>query len=72
MVWNIDPITRGLKLLIRFAFPHGVLHFVWNIDPITRGLKHVSYPAGRAGCDLLRFVWNIDPITRGLKLKSQL
>ena len=40
VVWNIDPITRGLKRMswsYRVAIPS--IYFVWNIDPITRGLK---------------------------------
>ena len=64
-VWNIDPITRGLKLKL-IAIPIDSTIAVWNIDPITRGLKlgrHAVFPGG-----LLDDVWNIDPITRGLKL----
>ena len=39
-VWNIDPITRGLKRdgPVFFIVEMGISE-VWNIDPITRGLK---------------------------------
>ena len=46
-VWNIDPITRGLKHYL-LALPCPLVDVgVWNIDPITRGLKPIRN-SGRA------------------------
>ena len=46
-VWNIDPITRGLKPLISLVDSSDSSDSVWNIDPITRGLKRMLLIAGR-------------------------
>ena len=83
--YNIDPISRGLKL------PFLTLqNFLWdyNIDPISRGLKlHMWFwlilsshynidPISRGlkpllyRCFLNIFNYNIDPISRGLKLHA--
>ena len=57
-VWNIDPITRGLKLDLTELV---IIEVEGNIDPITRGLNFTDRPVSFSS------VWNIDPITRGLK-----
>ena len=48
-VWNIDPITRGLKRgkgqPNRNHDVQGIR--VWNIDPITRGLKLATFMEAR-------------------------
>ena len=39
LVWNEDPITRGLKLSSPAPSDSSLRTGVWNEDPITRGLK---------------------------------
>ena len=39
LVWNYDPISRGLKHLFLRHKGRG-FDDVWNYDPISRGLKH--------------------------------
>ena len=58
LVWNYDPISRGLKHGMAPIYRLG-RDSVWNYDPISRGLKP-WWP-----CELLRAY---DPISRGLKL----